>query len=67
MNYVLMLEVLAGVQDGAITLSAGRGSLSGIANSTAPITSSTKYTFGTDTAAPDFATSDFEPSITSDK
>ncbi|MBR1981903.1 MAG: PEP-CTERM sorting domain-containing protein [Akkermansia sp.] len=51
------------VQDGAITLSAGRGELSGIASGTSPITSSTAYTFGTDTAAPDYATSDFELSV----
>ena len=51
------------VQGGAITLSAGRGSLSGIANRTAPITSSTSYVFGDESSAPDFATSDYELTV----
>ena len=56
-NYKTNAFVL-NVQDGAITLSAGRGSLSGVANSTAPITANTNYTFGTDTGAPDYDHSD---------
>ena len=59
-NYYTNAFVL-NVENGAITLSAGRGSLNGIANADAAITSNTGYTFGSGTS--DSATSDYALTI----